>query len=184
MTPRAKRNSSQLLYKGKVFTVRHYTAIEPDGVRVQREVIHHRGSAVILPKTREGKVLLVRQYRFPAGRFLWELPAGSRDPGETVLQAARRELAEETGYRASSWRKLVEFYASPGFLDEKMTIFLAQDIRPGAPRPEADERIEVRLFEVRELQSMIRQGKIQDGKTLVGLLVLFDVESRRKNSAR
>ena len=165
------------MYEGKIFTVRQHRAIEPGGVAVKREVVHHRGSAVVLPRTSEGRILLVRQFRFPAAQFLWELPAGSCDPGETPLQAARRELAEETGYRAAKWRKLVEFYSSPGFLDEKMTLFLAQDIRPGAARPEADERIEARLFEVHELQSMIRRGKLHDGKTLIGLLVLLDSES-------
>jgi len=184
VTPRAKPSSSQLIYKGKVFTVRSYTAVEPGGVPVKREVIHHRGSAVILPRMRDGRILLVRQFRFPAGSFLWELPAGSLDPGETPLRTARRELAEETGYRASKWRKLVEFYVSPGFLDEKMTIFLAQDIRPGVARPEDDERIEVRLFEVQELQTMIRRGKLRDGKTLVGLLFLFDFESTVKGKGQ
>ena len=104
------------------------------------------------------------------GRFLWELPAGSIDPGETALQAARRELAEETGYRSRSWRKLVEFYPSPGFLTEKMTVFLARDIRPGPPRPEADERILARAFPMAEILPLVRAGKIVDAKTLVGLL--------------
>ena len=184
MPPRRKRSSSQLMYQGKVFTVRSYTAVEPGGVPVKREVVHHRGSAVILPRTDDGRILLIRQFRFPADRFLWELPAGSLDPGETPLGAARRELAEETGYRAAKWRKLVEFYASPGFLDEKMTIFLAQDIRSGVARPEDDERIKVRLFEVQELQTMIRRGKLRDGKTLVGLLVLFDSESAAMGEVR
>ncbi|MBI3894292.1 MAG: NUDIX hydrolase [Acidobacteria bacterium] len=184
MISRAKQSSSQLMYQGKIFTVRHHAAIEPGGVPVRREVVHHRGSAVVLPRMSDGRILLVRQFRFPAGRFLWELPAGSLDPGETPLQTARRELAEETGYRATKWRKLVEFFASPGFLDEKMTIFLAQDIRPGIATPEADERIQARFFEVRELQTLIRQGKLRDGKTLIGLLVLFDFESGAMRRAR
>ncbi|MBI4460613.1 MAG: NUDIX hydrolase [Acidobacteria bacterium] len=167
------------MYQGKVFTVRQHRAIEPGGVPVQREVVHHRGSAVVLPRTDDGRILLVRQFRFAAGGFLWELPAGSLDPGETPLQTARRELAEETGYRAAKWRKLVEFYASPGFLDEKMTIFLAQDIRPGIARPEEDERIQARLFDARELQTMIRKGKFRDAKTMLGLLLLFDSDARK-----
>jgi ADP-ribose pyrophosphatase len=168
---------SKAVFAGRVFSVYRHVALEPGGVRAVREVIHHRGSAVILPRLPDGRILLIRQFRLPAGGFLWELPAGSLDPGETALQAARRELAEETGYRASSWRKLVEFYPSPGFLDEKMTIFLAQKVRPGAPSPESDERIRARFFRPAEAAAMIRSGQIRDGKTLVGLLYLRWFES-------
>lgn len=98
------------------------------------------------------------------------LPAGTLDPGETPLQTARRELEEETGYRAKSWRKLLEFYPSPGFVSEKMTLFLASGLRPGAPRPEADERITVQPFSVPELLAMIEKRKIVDAKTIVGVL--------------
>lgn len=144
--------------------------VEPGDVKVTREVVHHRGSAVILPCFEDGRVLLIRQYRLAAGSSLWELPAGGIDRGETALQAARRELAEETGYRASSWRKLVQFYPSPGFLSEKMTVYVARNIRPGPARPEKDERIFAKPFSPAELRAMIRAGKIRDGKTLVGLL--------------
>ena len=135
-----------------------------------RDVIHHRGSAVIVPVLEDGQVVLVRQFRLAAGRSLWELPAGSLDRGETALAAARRELAEETGYRAASWRKLIEFFPSPGFLDERMTLFLARKVRPGEASPEGDERIQVQAFRTEQWQAMIRSGQIRDGKTLVGLL--------------
>ena len=106
------------------------------------------------------------------------MPAGSLDPGETALQAAWRELAEETGYRASSWRKLIEFFPSPGFLDEKMTLFLAEKVRSGEPSPESDEKIRVRPFHSAEWQDMIRSGQIRDAKTLVGLLYWRWIESQ------
>jgi ADP-ribose pyrophosphatase len=144
--------------------------VEPGGVRAVREVVHHGGSAVILPRFPDGRILLIRQYRMAVGRLLWELPAGSIDPGETALQTARRELAEETGFRSRSWRKLLEFYPSPGFLDEKMTLFLARDIIPGPARQEADERILPRAFAMAEVLSLARAGKIRDAKTLLGLL--------------
>ena len=102
------------------------------------------------------RVMLVRQYRMPADRFLWELPAGKSDEGETVLQAARRELIEETGLRAKKWKKLVSFYPSPGFVEEKMTIFLATDLTQGESQPMDDERIETRWFTKKELRELDR----------------------------
>ena len=153
-----------------IFPVGRHFVVEPGGVPATRELVHHAGSAVILPRFRDGKILLVRQFRLAAGRSLWELPAEAIDRGETVLHAAKRELVEETGYGSSFWRRLVEFYPSPGFLDEKMTVFLAQDIRPGPPRPEKDERILVRSFRMAELLLMMQTGKIRDGKSLIGLL--------------
>jgi ADP-ribose diphosphatase len=165
-----KRDSSQTVFRGKVFTVARHSVVEPGGVPVVRDVVHHRGSAVIVPVLEDGRVVLVRQFRLAAGRPLWELPAGSLDRGETPLAGARRELAEETGYRSSSWRKLIEFFPSPGILDERMTLFLAREVRPGKASPESDERIEVRAFGAEQWQAMIRAGRIRDGKTLVGLL--------------
>ena len=165
-----KRSSSQTVFRGKVFSVARHSVIEPGGVAVVRDVVHHKGSAVILPVLEDGRVVLIRQFRLAAGRSLWELPAGSLDRGEKPLVGARRELAEETGYRASSWRKLVEFFPSPGILDERMTLFLARNVRPGEAFPESDERIEVRRFGTRQWEAMIGAGQIRDGKTLVGLL--------------
>ena len=164
------RSSSQLIFRGKVFSVRRHSVVEPGGVRATRELVHHAGSAVILPRFRDGRIILVRQFRLATGGSLWELPAGSLDKNESALHAAKRELAEETGYGSSSWRKLVQYYPSPGFLDEKLTLFLARNIRPGPPCPETDERIRVRSFRMPELLSMMRTGKIRDGKTLLGLL--------------
>lgn len=168
--PARKRNSSQTVFRGKVFSVVRHAVVEPGGVAVVREVVHHKGSAVILPVLEDGRVVLIRQYRLAAGSALWELPAGSLDRGETALAGARRELAEETGYRSSSWRKLVEFFPSPGILDERMALFVARKVRPGEASPESDERIEIEAFGTEQWQAMIRSGQIRDGKTLVGLL--------------
>ena len=110
------------------------------------------------------------RYRLPAQEYLWEIPAGRLDPGENPRQAAERELREETGYSAKKWTELASYYPSPGFLQEKMTVFLAQDLTEGEQQPMDDERIETKWFDVGELDRMIRDGEIQDGKTLVGFL--------------
>ena len=117
---------------------------------------------------KKNRILLVRQFRLPAAKSLWELPAGRLDAGEKPLEAARRELREETGYKARNWKKLVADRASPGFVAEKMTIFLATGLTKGEAQPMEDERIECRWFKRKELDKMIRDGKIEDGKTLIG----------------
>ena len=106
-------------------------ALDPDGFEIKRAIVQHGGSAVMMPVDDKKRILLVRQYRLPARRYMWELPAGRVDEGETPLQAAKRELVEETGYRAKKWKKLAEFYPSPGFLAEKMTIYLATGLTEG-----------------------------------------------------
>ena len=114
-------------------------------------------------------VILERQYRHAAGQFLLELPAGSRDPGEAPLAAAKRELIEETGYRAKKWTMLIRYFASPGFLGEWMQIYLARDLREGIATPELDEQIEIIRMPLSEIMQMIDAGKIHDGKTIIGL---------------
>jgi ADP-ribose pyrophosphatase len=174
--PSSKKD--ELIFEGRVFSVRRHSVKEPGGAQVTREIVHHNGSAIMLPLFDDGRVVLIRQFRLAAGQQLWELPAGSIDKGETPLQTARRELIEETGYRAKSWRKLVQFYPSPGISTEKMTLFLASGIRPGTAQPEEDEHIEVRPFPWAEALKMIDTGKIRDGKTILGLLY-FDRQPRR-----
>ena len=160
--------SSTELNKTPIFRVTFDRAIDPDGFEIKRAIVQHGGSAVMMPVDSRGRILLVRQYRLPARQYLWELPAGRVDEGETLLQAAKRELQEETGYRAKKWKKLSEFFPSPGFLAEKMTIFLATELTEGEAKPMEDERIEARWFAARELHEMIRTGKIRDAKTTIG----------------
>src|SRR5258707_12006463 len=130
-----KTISSTELIRTPIFWVTMDHALDPDGFEIKRAIVQHEGSAVVMPVDDKKRVLLVRQYRLPAGRYLWELPAGRMDPGETPLQAARRELAEETGFRARKWTKLAAFYVSPGFVAEKMTIYLARDLVAGPGTP-------------------------------------------------
>ena len=135
---------------------------------IKRSVVRHRGSAVMMAVDDEKRILLVRQYRLPAGKFLWELPAGKLDEGENALTAARRELIEETGYRAKKWSKLAAFYPSPGFVQEKMTIYLAEDLTAGEATPMDDERIEAQWFKRKHVARMIEEGEIEDAKTIIG----------------
>jgi ADP-ribose pyrophosphatase len=163
--------SSKRLIETPIFTVTYDHALDPDGFEIKRAIVHHQGSAVMMPVDEKGRVLLVRQYRLPARGFLWELPAGRVDPGETVLQAAKRELREETGLKARKWTKLATFYASPGFLAEQMTVFMAETLTEGEKAPMEDERIEMKWMNARELDTLIGAGKIHDAKTMIGFLV-------------
>jgi ADP-ribose pyrophosphatase len=150
--------------------------IEPGGQEATRDIVRHNGSVVILAidnttNKRDPWIVVERQYRHAAGRFLWELPAGKLEPGEDVLLGAQRELEEETGYRARKWKLLVEYYASPGFLGESMKIFLAEGLVAGDAHPDEDEQIELRLVKLSEVLKMIEKGAILDGKTLTGVLL-------------
>jgi ADP-ribose pyrophosphatase len=162
--------SSKEVYKCGLFRVTEEVATDPDGFEIQRSIVRHLGSAVMMAVDKKNRILLVRQFRLPAAKSLWELPAGRLDAGEKPLEAARRELKEETGYKARTWKKLASYWPSPGFVDEKMTIFLATGLTEGKAEPMDDERIECRWFKRKELDKMIRDGKIEDGKTLIGFL--------------
>mgnify|MGYP000297783468 CR=1 FL=1 len=160
--------SSEERYRTPIFWITEDRAVDPDGFEIQRSIVRHRGSAVMMALDARQRILLVRQYRLPARQSLWELPAGRLDEGETPLRAARRELEEETGYRARKWRKLISFYPSPGYVAEKMTIFLATELTRGKANPMEDERIGIRWFTPRELEQGIARGRIVDGKTMIG----------------
>ena len=160
--------SAKEIYKCALFSVSEEEAVEKDGFRIKRNVIRHPGSAVIMAVDRKKRVLLVKQYRLPADAYLWELPAGKIDEGETALQAAKRELKEETGYKAKTWKKLLKFFASPGYVAEQMTIYLATDLQDGEATPMEDEKIEKKWFTKKALTAMIRSNEIVDAKTMLG----------------
>jgi ADP-ribose pyrophosphatase len=168
--------SSKLAYKGKVFSVVSDKVEEPGGNINVRDVIRHNGSIVILAvdesrNPSDPDIIFERQYRHAAGRTLIELPAGRIEPHEAPLAAAKRELIEETGYRAKRWTLLTKYFASPGFLAEWMQIYLARDIREGTATPEADENIEVFRLPLSEALGLVAANKIHDGKTLIGLML-------------
>jgi ADP-ribose pyrophosphatase len=170
---RARILRSKIIYKGPVFGVRRDEVLEPGGIRTTREVVTHPGSVVILPLLPDGRILLVRQYRHATRQFLWELVAGRIERGENPRQAAARELLEETGYRAKRYRVFLDIFPTPGFLEERMYILLAQGLTSGDARPEEDEKIISRVFSRSQLRQMIRRGKLRDAKTIAGLLYYF-----------
>jgi 8-oxo-dGTP pyrophosphatase MutT (NUDIX family) len=174
--------SSKVVYEGKLFRVTHDHIVTPTGHETTRDVVRHNGSVIILAvdnskSKKDPWIVMERQYRHAAGRFLWELPAGRLDPGEEPLAGAQRELEEETGYRAKKWKPLVEYYASPGFLGESMKVYVAEGLVSGDAHPEADENIELRLIKLSDILKEIEKGKIMDGKTLS--CVLFYDHLRR-----
>jgi ADP-ribose pyrophosphatase len=165
-----------VVFEGPLFRVLRDRLIEPGGHESVRDVVRHNGSVVILAldkskNKRNPWIVMERQYRHAASRFLWELPAGKLNPGEDALAGAKRELEEETGYRAEKWKPLVEYYASPGFLGESMKVFLAEGLVAGDAHPEEDEKIELRLVKLSEVVKLIEKGAILDGKTLTSVLL-------------
>ena len=160
--------SSKEVFRSKIFWVTADDAVDPSGFEIKRAIVQHAGSAVMMAVDAKKRILLVRQYRLPARQYLWELPAGRLDENESPLQAAKRELTEETGYKARKWKRLATFYPSPGYVAEKMTIFLATDLTEGQATPMDDERIVTRWFAAKEVDRWIASGAIQDAKTMIG----------------
>ncbi len=175
MAARFRILQSKTIYDGKVVKLRVDRVVEPGGVTALREVVCHAGSVVVLPRLADGRVILVRQFRYAAGRHLWELVAGGMEPGESPGQAARRELIEETGYRARTLKPLFDFFPSPGILNERMFLVEASGLTRGKSEPESDERLELGIFTTAQLRKMLRAKQIKDAKTLAGLswLLLF-----------
>jgi ADP-ribose pyrophosphatase len=179
---RLKVLRSKVVYQAPVFYVTSEQVKEPSGVKVRRDLIRHPGSVVIMAldeSKAEARVLLIKQYRYAAGDEIWEFPAGRIDPGDTPLSGAKRELAEETGYKAREWKRALFFYSSPGFLDETMSVFLARDLVKGKAKPEDDEFITASLVPISKAVRMVMDGEIQDAKTIAGILWLAQKLKRR-----
>jgi ADP-ribose pyrophosphatase len=164
---------SRQVLRTPVFAVEETTAQDHDGFEIHRFVVAHQGSAVILPIDAQGRVLLVSQFRLPVQGKIWELAAGRIDPGEKPLAAAKRELREETGLRARHWKRLASLYPTPGYVSEQMHLFLATGLSQGPAQPMEDERIQTRWFARHELEHLIDNRKLPDGKTLAGLLLYW-----------
>lgn len=159
------------LYKGKIFDVVLEKVTLPNGAIKDREIVRHPGAAAMVPLLDDGKVVLIRQYRHAVGKFLWEIPAGTLEPGEEAVECARRELAEETGYEAARFDKLAEILPAPGYTDEHIHIFLASGLTPVEQSLEDDEVLQTLPAPFDTVLEMITKGEIQDAKTITGLLL-------------
>jgi NTP pyrophosphohydrolases including oxidative damage repair enzymes len=168
MKPEVVEN--ELIYKGKIFDVSLAT-VKETGITYQREIVSHHGSAVIVPVFADKTVALVRQYRHAAGKYLLEIPAGSLKKDEDPQSGALRELEEEIGVTAQKIEKLTEFYVSPGFLSEKMFVYLATELSEVGQKLEEDELIEIERLDFPSIFKMIRGGEFEDAKTMLGLIL-------------
>jgi ADP-ribose pyrophosphatase len=185
--PPAEVLSSEVVYEGPLFKVVKDEVREPNGAITKRDVIRHNGSVVILPidaskNRKDPLVIMERQYRHAADQYLWEIPAGKIEEGEERLAGARRELLEETGYQAEHWTPLVRYFASPGFLGEWMQVYLAEGLTAGIATPEADETLQVFALPLSQVDALIDEGKILDGKTLVAVSLYKRLEKSRKKN--
>ena len=160
--------SSKQIYKGKIFDIRIDELREGD-VEYKREIVVHKGSVVVIPVFEDDTVALVRQYRHAAGKYLLEICAGTLNAGEDPEIGARRELEEEVGVSAGKFEKLCEFFVSPGFLTEKMHLYLATELTETRQMLEADEILTVECYPITDLLEMVRKGEIEDAKTIVGI---------------
>jgi 8-oxo-dGTP pyrophosphatase MutT (NUDIX family) len=175
--PRVELVSSTLSYEGPLFSVFTDQIVE-DGRAITRDVIRHNGSVVILAiddskSKKDPLIVMERQYRHAANEYLLEVPAGKMEKGEDALAGAKRELLEETGFKAARWRKLTRYFASPGFLGEWLQVFVAEGLTAGEAQPEYDEQLEIELMPLSQLLTMIDKGQVHDGKTLISVM-LYD----------
>lgn len=173
--PTLELEQSRQVYAGRVITVNRDTVRTPDGRRLQMDVVRHRGSVVLAPQPDSSHVILIRQFRYVIGRWIWELPAGSLEAGESPARGARRECAEEVGWRPKTLVRLGVYYPTPGFCDEKLTFYACRDlVRPArAAAHDPDEQIEAQVFSLREAWRMVERGEIIDLKTVAGLAMLL-----------
>ncbi len=178
MTFEEKTISSEILYKGKILTLRRdkVTVVNGEGYR---EIIEHGGGATIIGITDEGKMLMVRQFRKPANRVMFEAPAGKIDPGEDPLVTAKRELKEETGYTAANIEYVTEFYPSVGYDEEVLYLYLATGLTPGETDFDDNEALDIEEWDVRELYDMVMRAEIKDAKTIIAILMAKEILEKR-----
>lgn len=165
-----KTLTSEKVFEGKIISLRVETVELPDGNTAYRELVNHPGGVGVLTVTPDGKIPLVRQYRKPIEKYTWEIPAGKLDKGEDPLECGKRELEEETGFRAEKFVSLGFIYPSPGFVNEVTHMFFAKDLVPGEVHPDEDEFLDVKTFTVEEVKNMILSNEINDAKTVAAFL--------------
>lgn len=171
------------VYRGRAVHLAVDRLRMPDGQVIEREIIDHPGSAVMIPMISLKRIALIRQFRYSTGGNIWEFPAGTIDTGETPLACAKRELVEEIGYSAREWIKIRSFFPTPGVSNEMMHLYLARKLEKTVAKPEFDEMIEVKFFSAVEIKDMLADGKIRDGKTILAIYELqakFEIERVRE----
>ena len=159
------------VYEGRIFNVVLEEVTLPNGATKKREIIRHPGAAAMVPLLEDRRVIMVRQYRHAVGRFVWEIPAGTLEPGEDPVTCARRELVEEIGYEAGRLEKITEILPAPGYTDEHIHVFLATGLTPAEQQLQDDEVLDVEFVPFETALGMVRRGEIQDAKSIVGLLL-------------
>jgi ADP-ribose pyrophosphatase len=176
LKPKYQLHARKEIYRGRIVNLIVDSITTGSGVDTIREVLQHPGGAAVVPLLPDKTVLLVRQFRYPMGEYLLELPAGKIDNQEPPEQTAARELAEEVGFRAGTLEKIAEFYSTPGFCDELLHVYLATDLKPVESHQDEDEEIEIEQLSLPQLKSLMDTGKIRDGKTLIGIQYLLLME--------
>lgn len=163
----------KILFQTRIFDVVERYQIGQSGKRHPRYVVRNKGAVAILPILPDGRIILIKQFRSPAQRYIYEIPAGTREIGEDPLKTACRELIEETGYHAGKMDLLCSFYSSPGIFQEELFLYRATELVPGESAMEDGEDITLVIVDRDQIRSMIRNGEIHDGKTLLALLTIF-----------
>lgn len=170
---KAEKICTTRAFTGKIINIDiDWITDPPSALRVRREVVRHPGAVAIIPCLPGAKIVLVRQYRYPIDKWIWEIPAGLLEPNEKPEDCAARELAEETGYRARNLSLLATLHSSPGFCDEVVYLFFADNLKPGKAKPDTEESFEVKTFSILEVLEMISRGEITDSKTVNGILLV------------
>ncbi len=170
---------SESKYHGRVVSLMVDTVEMPGGRIVEREVVAHPGAVAVVAVNKEGDIVLIRQYRHPAGKVLWEIPAGKLEPEEDPKDCAIREMAEETGYIPTTLQKINQFYTAPGFASEIIHLFFGEHLQPVRAQMDEDEAIAVYMVPLTECLCMIADGRIEDGKTIVGILMLKEQQQKQ-----
>jgi ADP-ribose pyrophosphatase len=170
----AKINDRKIIHQGRVFKLIRENVTLDNGVTTDFEFVAHPGATAIVPMISDARVLLLKQYRHSLREYIWEIPAGTLDPQESVIDCAKRELIEETGYSAKKWEKLGSFTPVPGYSDERIHIYLAADLQPARQNLDKDEIINVHEVDLSEAMEMIEKGEIQDAKSITGLFLARD----------
>lgn len=182
MTFEEKTVRSEIVYKGKVLNLRRDEVITVSGTTSIREIVEHNGGVGLVAVDNDGQVIMVRQFRKAMERDMLEIPAGKLEAGEDPMEAALRELSEETGYCAGDIRFLTRYYPSVGYCQEALSLYLCTDLTQGTANPDDDEAIEIVKYPMEQLLDMIAQGKIEDGKTIAGITVANLIISKREKS--